>query len=336
MSKPLFGGKSPKALPWHPLPLMEDYLENLAADDKTEGYIRTVRIGLTHFGLFAQQEGIKHPAEIERTQIIRFQAYLSTATNEKGDLLSVTYKQQNMKHLRGWINWLKRIEAIEHNPWVGIRVGRVQKKPKPLEDDEIAQLFASHRQGAFSMEPFYFHRRETILTLLYGWGLRVHELQALTVTGMDMRLDFVTAKNKGGTTKPMPYGDAMKQVVQRWLIHRAKHAVPEVDALLIDAQGQELTTHNLRKIITDLGTRAGVTINPHRLRDSFGTALLDNDVPVERIMKMMGHTQRAQTLAYARLNDPKLKESHDAVVNPLIQKLLGGLPDEPNPARPPR
>lgn len=334
MSKPLFGGKSPKALPWHPLPLMEDYLENLAADDRTEGYITTVRVGLTHFGLFAHQEGIKHPAEIERTHIIRFQAYLSTTEDEKGNPLSLSYRQQNMKHVRGWLNWLTRIEAIDHSPWVGIRVGRVQKKPKPLEDDEIAQLFAAHRQGAFSMDPFYFHRRETILTLLYGWGLRVHELQALTVTGMDMRLDFVTAKNKGGTTKPMPYGDAMKQVVQRWLSHRARHAVPEVDALLIDAQGQELTTHNLRKIITDLGARAGVTINPHRLRDSFGTALLDNDVPVERIMKMMGHTQRAQTLAYARLNDPKLKESHDAVVNPLIQKLLGGLPDE-NPAHPP-
>jgi hypothetical protein len=39
---------------------------------------------------------------------------------------------------------------------------------------------------------------------------------------------------------------------------------------------------------------------------------------------MMGHTQRAQTLAYSRVNDHKIKESHDKVVNPLINKLLGG------------
>lgn len=326
MPKPLFGGKSPKALTWKPLPMMEDFLENLLIEDCTPGYVRGVKVGLTHFALFAAQEGLTHPADIERTHILRFQAYLAEARKENGEPLTLNYRQQTMKHLRTWIKWLIDTEVLIHNPWIRIRVGRVVKKPKPLEDDEISQLFATHQQQAFSSPPFFYHRRETMLVLLYSWGLRIHELQALTVTGMDMRLDWVTAKNKGGGTKQLPYADEMKTIVQRWLIHRAKHAVPEVDSLLIDRNGQELSTKMIYKVITDLGGRAGMSINPHRLRDSFGTTLMDNDVPVERIMKLMGHTQRSQTLAYARVNDHKIKESHDDVVNPLIKKLLGGLP----------
>jgi site-specific recombinase XerD len=115
----------------------------------------------------------------------------------------------------------------------------------------------------------------------------------------------------------------MKQVVQRWVGHRASHAVIGEDALLIEQGGGRLSIGMIRKIVTELGQRAGVPINPHRLRDTFGTTMLDHDVEVERIMKMMGHTQRAQTLAYARVNPPKVKESHDAVMNPELRRLLG-------------
>lgn len=327
MPKPLFGGKSPKALEWHPLPYMEEYLENLAVDEISQGYINSAKVGLAHFGNFAATEGIKHPDEIERHHILRFQAYLNTLTKEDGEPLSLSYRQQILKYVRAWVNWLLKVEHIERSPWVRIRVGRQLKKPKPLEDDEIAALFEAHRRQAFTLSPFFYHRREVILVLLYGWGLRIHELQALTVTAMDMRLDFVTTKNKGGGTKTLPYADEMKQIVQRWLIQRARKAVPGEDALLIDQEGKPLSSQMIRKIVTECGQRAGITINPHRLRDSFGTKLLDNDVPVERIMKMMGHTQRSQTLAYARVNDPKLKESHDAVMNPLLSALVGGLPE---------
>lgn len=324
-----FGGKSPQALPWKPLPYMEEWLDELRAGEITEEYIRSAKVGITHFATFLVGQGILHPAEIERAHILRFQAYLTTITKQDGHPLSLSYRKQILKYVRAWINWLERVEHIDVNPWRNIRVGRVDKKPKPLEDDEIALLFETHRQQAFSINPFYFHRREVILVLLYGWGLRLHELQSLTVTSMDMRLDYVTVRNKSragsaNETKVLPYGEEMKKVVQRWLRLRASRANVGEDALLVDWNGGPLTAQNTRRIITELGRRAGIEINPHRLRDSFGTTMLDNDVPVEQIMKMMGHTQRSQTLAYARVNDHKVKESHDSVVNPLLNKLLGG------------
>lgn len=329
-TKPLFGGKSPKPIPWEPLPYMEEWLENLVAEEVSQGYINPAKVGLAHFAQFAKTENIRHPDEIERSHILRFQTYLvTTARKQDGAPFSQSYRQQLMKYVRNWINWLQDVEHIDHNPWVRIRVGRVEKRPKPLEDDEVALLFDTHKKQAFSIAPFYYHRREVILVLLFAWGLRLHELQSLTVSAMDMRLDWVTVRNKSrkgssNSTKVMPFGSELKQVVARWLMHRAKHARPGDDSLLIDRNGNGLSAHMLRKIVTEVGDRAGIGVNPHRLRDSFATTMLDHDVEVERIMKMMGHTQRSQTLAYARVNDRKVKESHDKVMNPMIDRLLGG------------
>lgn len=328
--KRLFGGKAPTPLPWNPLPYMEEWLENLEADEITPTYIRQAKRAMAYFSIFAAGEGIKHPDEIKRAHILRFQAYLTQRTKEDGSPLALSYRSQMLKYLRNWIHWLDRLEYITTNPWVRIRVSTVKKQPKPLEGDEIEQIFEAHRHQAFMIKPFFYHRREAILVLLYGWGLRLNELESLTVTAMDMRLDYVKVRNKGragggNTEKVLPYSDEMKMVVQRWLVHRGEKAVPGQDALFIDQQGQPQTQHMIRKIVTDCGKRAGVTINPHRLRDTYATTLLDNDVPVERIMKLLGHSSHKQVLEYARVNDPKLKQSHDEVMSPLLHRLLGGV-----------
>lgn len=323
MSKVIFGGKAAEALPWKPLPYMEEYLQNLEVEGRTRKYLRVVKLGLTRFALFLHEEGIRHPDEITRAHVLRYQAHLLTLEHE-GHPLAISYRQQMMKYARGWINWLEEVEHIEGTPWVRIRIGRVAKKPKPLENDEVDSLFAAHRQQAFQLDPFYYHRRETILVLLLGWGLRIDELRALTVTALDMRLDWVIVRNKGGGEKVLPYGLELKQVVARYINQRVKHAKTGEDALLIDRQGHALSQDMVYRTVVECGARGGVTINPHRLRDTCATVMLDNDVPVERIMKILGHTQRAQTLAYGRVNEPKVKESHDSVMNPLFQKLLGG------------
>lgn len=326
MPKPPFGGKGPQKMERTPLPHMQEFLDNLGYDNKNIDYIKAAGVGLAHFGRYCKEEGLKHPEEIERHHLLRFQAYVTNLRRQDGEPLSLGYRQQIMKYVKTWIRWLYDLEYITTNPWVRIRIGKTPKKPKPLEDEEIAALFDAHRRQAFAISPFFYHRREVILVLLYGWGLRIHELAALSVSNMDMNQEFVTCINKGGGTKQLPYSNEMKDVVQRWLIKRGSKSIPEADSLLIDSKGNPLSTKMIYKIVTELGERGGVTLNPHRLRDSFGTKLLEEDVPLERIMKMMGHTNPAQTLAYARVNDSTLKVSHDEVMNPLIKKLLGGIP----------
>lgn len=332
-----FGGKGNKANPWHPLPYMNEYLYELenAETPRSAEYLRPVRAGLGHFAEWAPSEDIKHPNEIRREHLLRFQAHLTTLTGvQSGKPLSLAYRQQVMKYLRGWVNWLEAVKYIDTNPWYRVKIGRVPKQPKPLEDDELAMLFTAHRNQAFAIPPFAFHRREVILVLLFGWGLRIHELQSLNVAAMPMNVEWVTVRNKGGGTKVEPYSAEMKMVVQRWLIQRAQSARFGEDALLIDNSGGRLSIARIRDIVTECGSRAGLTINPHRLRDTFATKMLDGDQPIERIMKMMGQTQQSTTLSYARVNNPKVKESHEKVIGPLLRGLLHAPVVPPAPPKP--
>ena len=324
----LFGGKSPQRMPWHPLPHMEEWLEVLAAEGVSSGYIRPAKVGLAHFAQFAAGANIQHPDEITRHHLLKFQTYLTSVKKQNGDPLALSYRKQLMRYLRNWINWLEEAEYIEKSPWVRIKISRTRLDPKPLEAVEVAELFAVHRQQAFRISPFSFHRREAMLVLLFAWGLRLHELQALTLAALDMRLDHVTVGSKAraaslNSRRALPYGDELKLVLKRWFKVRATKAMVGEDALFIDRYGKPLSDHAIRQIITDLGQSAGIQINPHRLRDTFGATMLDHDVQVEQIMQMMGHTERSQTLAYARVGDPRLMESHERVITPIIRKFQG-------------
>lgn len=148
MPRATFGGNGPRAQPWAPLPHMEEYLENLRADDRTDEYIASVHVALAHFSIFAATENIKHPDEIERSHLLRFQVYVNGLTSsrpqDKGRALSQQYRQQILKYIRTWVKWLLDLEHITTNPWVRIKIGRTRKVSKTIESDDLELLFGTH------------------------------------------------------------------------------------------------------------------------------------------------------------------------------------------------
>lgn len=327
MAHGAFAANKAAALDFQPMMYMGEYLEQLTAEDRNPDYIRTVRNGLHHFAEFLRSENIISPEEITRLHLVRFQARCNERVTS--GQWTKSYSIQVLKKARAWINWLCEVPYISTNPWQAIKVGAVKKQPKPLADDDLRELFQAHSREAFQMDPFLFHRREVILTLLYAWGLRINELAALTVTAMDQRNDFVAAKNKSsdGARKTQPYTPEIKRVVARWLAVRSKYATPGVDALLITTSGTELSIPKIRATVTDLGSGVGIKVNPHRLRDTIGTNMLDDDVPVERVQLLFGHSDKEMTLAYARVNDRKVFESVEEHTDPRLRSLFANTRD---------
>jgi integrase/recombinase XerC len=309
------------ALELHPLPYMQEYLDELTGRNLNAGYIRGVRAGMVHLADFLHKEGIKHPGEVERAHIMRYQGDCNQQDWAK------SYRSQMLKKVRQWFNWLTDLGYIDKNPWHNIKLPVPAKRPKPLSDEDVELLFESHRKGAYRLAPFIFHRREIILCLLYAWGLRLHELASLDFDKLDPRLDFVIVKNKGGTVKHLPYSDEMKKIFNRWGRVRQQYAKSDEDALLITNQGTRLSDGDIYRIVTELGEEAHVKINPHRMRDTCATHLLDDDVAVERAAAILGHSNIKMTLAYARVNDKGVKASHEKSMDPRIMNLFNNTRD---------
>lgn len=307
-------GRDP--LPWYPMPFMEEYLDELLAQLFTDSYIRAVKRGLAHFAIHCRDENIKHPEEAERKHILRFQAYL------QGKGYELSYRNRLCRYVSSWFTWMIELNYVETTPFVNIRMSSPNKKPDPLTEDELAGLFSAHRQRAFRLPPFEFHREEVILTMLYGWGLRIHELEAMNVQQVDMRLDYVEARNKGGGTKTLPYSDVIKQAVARYLPLRGTKSRVGEDALILGNDGGRLTHSSIRRIIVGLGEDAGVKVNPHRLRDTCGTDLVNADMPLERVAKILGHSDLRMTRAYSETRNKRVAEDHDRVMGARLDGLL--------------
>lgn len=318
-----FATSKANALEFQPMPFMAEYLEQQVAEDRHPEHVRAVRNGLHHFAVFCRssEPAVERPEDITRLDIVRFQR----ACNERvaSGEWSKSYSIQVLKKVRAWINWMSELEYITTMPWASIKLGTVKKEPKPLSDEDMARLYAAHADDARTT-PFMFHRRDLILTLLYGWGLRVSELMEFTVQDFDMRNDFVrtlNAKSNGGR-KTQPFTPEIKAHVQRWLNARARHQKPGVDALLITTTGTPMTTTQVRTTISELGAKAGVKVNPHRLRDTCGTNLLNDGVPAEQVQTVYGHSQLAQTLAYAKVNDKTVFASVQGSMDPRLRLLF--------------
>lgn len=313
-----FGKQKALSLAWQPLPRMQEYLDQKVAEGKNHDYVRGIRMSLAHFANFCATQNVAYPEQIERAHLVMFQGW----ANNQG--YTVAYAAETLKRVRAWLNWLVDVGYLPTNPWVQIKIRTVRKQPNPLSDDELFDFFARHRRDAFSATAFTYHRRELMLVLLYGWGMRIHELVALNIADMNPSNDFVRAINKGGGVKFLPYSEQMKGSFRRWESWRVRYADRDEEALFIARSGRRMTTNDVWEIVHELGERAGVRINPHRLRDTCGTHMLDDDVPVERVAMILGHTNIKQTLAYSRVNNSKVAESHAKTMDPRLGSLIFG------------
>jgi site-specific recombinase XerD len=307
---------SQPAVVFRPMSYMEEFLEEKAGNLVREDYIKELRRGLAYFSDFCAEEDVRAPEEITRLTIVRFKAWVNGQERWKK-----TYRLQQLKYVRVWINWLVDTHRLPVTPWVEIRVGSIPKKPKPLEPTELAMLFAAHSRQMLALEPFAWHRRDVILVLLCAWGLRLHELAALNVANVDVRLNSVTVINKGGGTKEEPYDDTLKGVVVRYLQVRARYAKVGEDALLINDRGDRLSIDRIYQIFKALADKAGVDVNPHRMRDTFATLMFEGGVSPEVIQQLMGHLNREQTMSYTKINNPVLAAAHQKAITPVLHSL---------------
>lgn len=77
------------------------------------------------------------------------------------------------------------------------------------------------------------------------------------------------------------------------------------------------------------GETCQVVVTPHRLRHTLATQLINNDMPLASVDKLLGHRNLNTTQHYARLYEQTVKEQFEAA----IQQVEGiAVTDWPQPA----
>lgn len=188
---------------------------------------------------------------------------------------------------------------LRHDPFVTIKL-RLNKVDKGfLTEEELARII----NKKFSME-----RLENVKDVfLVGCftGLAYSDLKNLKlehfVKGEDGRMWIHTRRIKTDMISHVPLLPVALKIIERYLNN--PYCIAN-NVLLPVYSNQKLNAY-----LKEIGDACGITKNlsTHMARHTFATTVtLNNDIPIESVSKMLGHSTITMTQNYARLLDKKV------------------------------
>ncbi len=195
------------------------------------------------------------------------------------------------------------LEYISSNPIANIKklkesVPQIQTIKK--ENIELIMNFM------FSQKPTFTSIRNTLIILMLNdTGVRVNELINIKVKNINLDnnsifLDFT----KTHTNRWVFFQNITKDYLIKYLqLHNNN------EYLFLDRSGEHLNKKRVYDFLDWLKDKLKIeqSITPHKWRHSFATNLVKNNVNLNTIMKVMGHTQYKTTERYLHQETEELK-----------------------------
>lgn len=211
-----------------------------------------------------------------------------------------------------FFRFLVRRGHLTADPTVGVSTPKKDRQlPVHLTVDDMFRLLdAPSRQTPAGL------RDRAILEVMYSCGLRVSEVVSLDWSDIDVELEVVRVRGKGGKERLVPIG---RPALAALAAYRAKREalcprrLYDPGAVCLNRRGQRLTTRSVARMVegyvlaSGLATRA----SPHALRHSFATHLLDAGADLRAIQELLGHSSLSTTQRYTHVNLDQLMRVYD-------------------------
>jgi integrase/recombinase XerC len=285
---------------------VDAFLTYLAAERRaSEHTVRAYAQDLHHLCAFASRRQHAAAKDVGALNLMLLRAFLAErhATDE------ATTQGRRLSTLRSFCRWAVRNGRLKDNPALLISAPKRPKSvPKSLSVDEaFAAVQAPAGDNVLRV------RDRALLELLYGSGLRVAELVALSLVDLDLGARSVRVMGKGRKERLVPLGEKSVQALEAWFAVRGSLA-PVDDAVFLNHRGGRLTARSVARHLAHYGEDTGVRgrLHPHRMRHSFATHLLEGGADLRSIQELLGHSSLSTTQRYTRVDLDHLMKVYDA------------------------
>jgi integrase/recombinase XerC len=186
------------------------------------------------------------------------------------------------------------------------------KQPKRLasfiETAVVAKVMAPE-----NFEPTFESQRDrVILELLYNTGVRVSELIGLTHGDIDAKRSEIKVLGKGNKERFIPVGKRVLEILKNYAelkINSGFACSRSLPVLVTDKGEPTYRVFISRRLDEILKGFANVSkTNPHTLRHTFATHLLNNGSDINSIKELLGHSSLASTAVYTHNSIERLKD----------------------------
>lgn len=218
-----------------------------------------------------------------------------------------------MKHLRKIVNLCIAHRWIMENPFAFYKTKVKPREKEFLTPDELDRI----AQKEFSITRLS-HVRDIFVFCCYT-GLSYADVRKLQNTdiakGIDGRLWVLTSREKTETSSNIPLLPQALEIVGRY----ADYPPCVAKGLVLPVLSNQKMNSYLKEIADLCGITKKLTF--HMARHTFATTVtLANNVPIETVSKMLGHTNIKTTQHYAKLLDTRIGSDMEA-----LQKRLSGM-----------
>lgn len=211
--------------------------------------------------------------------------------------------------LRSFFRYLSREELVNVPAAHLVRTPKYKKPlPKPLSIKAALKVVKQENQQ--DDKPWITARNAAVLILIYGCGMRISEVLALTPGQFsDPNITSISVIGKGGKTRLIPLIKAVYTTVQHYL-KCCPYPLVDNQPMFRGARGKPLQPAIIQRTVKNLRASLGLpeTATPHALRHSFATHLLSRGGDLRTIQELLGHAYLSTTQVYTHLETNHLLE----------------------------
>lgn len=242
---------------------------------------------------------------------LSIRSWMGDCSTRRG--LSRTSIARKLSAVRSFYHFLHVHERVDANPGRAVRTPKKQRVlPGFLTREQMEQLFELAGERAVA-GGFHAARNMAIVELFYSAGLRVSELQGLSIPGVDLIGDQVRVLGKGRKERIVPLGAMAARALRRYYESRqtviANASRPDARAVFVGQTGKRLSVRQIQNIVSEfLRAIAGEAgLSTHSLRHTFATHMLDAGADLLAVKELLGHASLSTTQIYTHVSKERLK-----------------------------
>ena len=282
------------------------YEKNLSA--KT---IKAYKIDLNQFLKYKNSEDIS----LEMFDKLYLKDYIKYLFEKELKAKSIKRKVGTLKTL---FNFLEFEELIEISPFKKMKLSIKLPKRLPITLDikELRKFFKYiyDFKQSFAKQSTYTYksivRDIAVMELLFATGMRVSELSNLLKKNINIKKGVINIIGKGDKERIIQICDINVKNALYDYYSLFKNDILKNGYFFINKRSNTLSEQSIRFMIKKYSEKANLKkhITPHVFRHSFATALLEENIDIRYIQKILGHSSVVTTQIYTKVNSKQQKK----------------------------
>lgn len=230
------------------------------------------------------------------------------------------YKPKTIKRkiasLKAFFHYMEYKELLEENPFdkLDIRFREAKLLPKTIPfhciQKFLSTLYAQKERAISEYQMRCCIRDIAVIELLFATGMRVSELCSLKPTDIDLESNNILIYGKGAKERILQIGNP--EVISALISYQEafQKDIIACEYFFVNRLQHKLSDQSVRFMINRYAKLAGIDqhITPHMFRHSFATLLLEQDVDIRYIQKILGHSSISTTEIYTHISNTKQKD----------------------------